>query len=141
MKRFLPFFLLLLCACCRPCEDGSQVLHFGSGERACQWDLDATSCRAQFSDDGSRQKSLRERGLPYNAWNYAIENSRGIDEPFQVRIIVKGEPKWGGSLIDVEIAGQRTMIDDRYGLSVDELAFDVRGFKIRNLSLAPLRSL
>ena len=84
---------------------------------------------------------MREGGLPYNAWNYAIENIRGIDKPFEVRIIVKGEPKWGGSLIDVEIAGQRTMIDDRYGLSVDELVFDVQGFNVRNLRLAPLRNL
>jgi hypothetical protein len=124
-----------------PAADGNLSLHFGSGERSCQWNLDAAECRAQFSDDGSRQKSLREGGLPYNAWNYAIENIRGIDKPFEVRIIVKGEPKWGGSLIDVEIAGQRTMIDDRYGLSVDELVFDVQGFNVRNLRLAPLRNL
>ncbi len=124
-----------------PAADGTLSLHFGRGERSCQWNLDAAECRAQFSDDGSRQMSLREGGLPYNAWNYAIENIRGLEEPFEVRIIVKGEPKWGGSLIDVEIAGQRTMIDDRYGLSVDELAFDVQGFNVRNLRLAPLRNL
>ena len=123
-----------------PSADGSLSLHFGSGERACRWDLDAGECRAQFSDDGSRQASLREGGRPYNAWNYALENVKGLDGPFTVRIIVKGEPKWGGSLIDVEIAGQRTMITDRYGLSIDKIAFDAAGVTVKNVVLSPLQS-
>ena len=123
-----------------PAAEGTMSLHFGSGERACQWDLDAAACRAQFSDDGSRQNSLREGGYPYNAWNYAIENIRGLDEPFTVRIVVKGEPKWFGSLIDVEIAGQCTMITDRYGLSIESLSFDTAGLTVKNVRLAQLRS-
>lgn len=122
-----------------PAAEGKMSLHFGTGNRACQWDLDVAERRAQFSNDGSRQPSLREGGRPYNAWNYAIENIRGMEEPFTVRIIVKGEPKWGGALIDVEIAGQRTMINDRYGLAVDSLAFALDGLAVKNVQLSPLR--
>ena len=123
-----------------PAAGGNLSLHFGSGERACQWNLDPAGCRAQFSDDGSRQPSMREGGRPYNAWNYAIENIRGLDNPFKVRIVVKGEPKWGGSLIDVEIAGQRTMITDRYGLKVDDIAFETGGMAVKNAVIAPCLS-
>ena len=123
-----------------PTAEGTLGMKFGSVERAFRWDLNVAECRAQFSDDGSRQNSLREGGYPYNAWNYAIENIRGLDKPFTVRIIVKGEPKWGGALIDVEIAGQRTMITDRYGLSVDQLAFETNGLAVKNVQLSPLHS-
>ena len=45
-----------------------------------------------------------------NTGNYAIENLIGVGKPFQVRLLVKYDPKMGGSLVDAEIAGQRTMI-------------------------------
>ena len=122
-----------------PAEDGSLSLQLGSGERPCRWDLDAAAGRAQFSYDGSRSKSIREGGAPHETGNFAIENIRGLDEPFSVRIVVKGEPKWGGSLVDVEIAGQRTMISHRPGLAADSLTLNADGLKVKNVRLQPCR--
>ena len=76
-----------------------------------------------------------EGGAPHDAGNYAIENIRDLDKPFTVRVIVKGEPKWGGSLIDVEIAGQRTMITHRPGLKAETLEITSTGAKIKNVRL------
>ena len=120
-----------------PSSDGHITLTLGDGKRACRWDFDAVTCRAQFSADGSASKSLREGGAPYDAGNYAIENIRGLDKPFTVRMIIKGEPKWGGSLVDVEIAGQRTMITHRPGMKADNLELAAKGLKVTNLKLSP----
>ena len=78
------------------------------GERACcELQLCLDEQRHQFapgslSDFAARQKSLREGGSPQ-----AIQNLIGVDRPFTVRVIVKGDDKIGGSLIDAEIAGRR----------------------------------
>lgn len=122
-----------------PTADGQLSLCLGTGEHACLWDLDAATARAQFSNDGSRQKSIREGGAPHQTGNYAIENIRGLDASFPVRVVVKGEPKWGGSLVDVEIAGQRTMISHRPGLVVDSLGIGASGFTVKNVRLMPCR--
>ena len=122
-----------------PAADGQMSLCFGSGEYSCMWDMDAATARAQFSTDGSQQKSIREGGAPHHAGNYAIENIQGLDKPFTVRIVVKGEPKWGGSLIDVEIAGQRTMISHRHGLVVDSVGMGISGFTVKNVRLMPCK--
>ena len=116
-----------------PAADGHLSLKLGEGF---QWDLDAAAGRAQFSSDGSPAKSLREGGAPHCTSEYAIENIRGLDAPFTVRIVVKGEPKWGGSLVDVEIAGRRTMITHRGSLSVDNLAITPAGLTIKNIRLS-----
>nr|MCU0978744.1 hypothetical protein [Pirellulaceae bacterium] len=84
------------------------------------------------------EKSLREGGTPHGAGNYAIENLIGVDQPFTVRLIVKGDDKIGGSLVDAEIAGRRTMISYRAELTVKKLVFRVEGVELGNLQLAPL---
>ena len=122
-----------------PAAEGQLSLCLGTGGRACLWDLDAATARAQFSNDGSPQKSLRQGGAPHDAGNYAIENIRGLDKPFSVRVIVRGEPKWGGSLVDVEIAGQRTMITHRPGLVVESLGLSASGFAVKNVRLMPCK--
>jgi len=62
--------------------------------------------------------TLREGGNPAQGGDYAIANLRGVDTPFTVRILLKRDPKLGGTLIDCEIAGQRTMLSMRMGLWV-----------------------
>ena len=85
-----------------------------SGEQAaCELQIRLDDLRAQFgpgsgNDFAGKQKSLREGGSPHGAGNYAIENLIGVDQPFTVRLIVKGDDKIGGSLVDAEIAGRRT---------------------------------
>ena len=109
------------------------------GKNECFWSFDAARQRAQFSVDNTSQKTLREGGKPHQAGDYAVENLLGTAGKFKVRMIIKGEPKWGGSLIDVEIAGRRTMISHRSGLTTRNIRIDNEGMVIRNVRLAPLR--
>ena len=85
-------------------------------------------------------KSLREGGIPHLVGDYAIENLIGVEKPFQVRVIVKGCNKIGGSLIDAEIAGQRTMISYRPGLTVKKMVFRAEGVELRDVQIAPLKN-
>jgi hypothetical protein len=76
---------------------------------------------------------------PQGAGNYAIENLIGADDPFMVRVIVKGCEKIGGTLIDAEIAGQRTLITYRPELWVARLALRADGLELGAVRIAPLR--
>jgi hypothetical protein len=75
----------------------------------------------------------------HNTGNYAIENLIGIDKPFQVRLLLKDDPRMGGTLIDAEIAGQRTMITFRPGLRVRKLIFRTEGVELDNVGIASLK--
>lgn len=111
----------------------------GQGEQAgCELQVRPADRRAQFGAAQAnafapREKSLREGGGPQ-----AIENLIAVDRPFSVRVIVKGDDKLGGSLVDAEIAGSRTMISYRPDLSVRRLAFRVEGLELKNIQIAPL---
>ncbi|RZM14604.1 MAG: hypothetical protein EOO88_44045, partial [Pedobacter sp.] len=85
-------------------------------------------------------KSLREGGQTTAARNYAIENLAGTDKPFKVRMIVKYEDKFGGSQIDTEIAGQRTMIAFRPNLKVEKLLLRSAKTGIKNVKIAALKN-
>jgi hypothetical protein len=117
-----------------------------SGEQAaCELQIRLDDQRAQFgpgslTNFAGPEKSLREGGAPHHASNYGIENLIGVDKPFTVRLIVKGDDKLGGSLVDAEIAGQRTMISYRPELTVKKLVLRVEGVELRNVQLAPLKN-
>ena len=116
----------------------------GDGEKAaCELQIRLDDLRAQYgpgslNNFAGREKSLREGGAPQGVRNYAIENLIGVEQPFLVRVIVKGCDKLGGSLIDAEIAGQRTMISYRADLTVKKLLFRTDGVELRNVQVAPL---
>lgn len=118
-------------------QRGEQAAH---GVRvACELQLRLDDGRAQFgpaSPNGfaAGQKSLREGGRPH-----AIENLIGVDRPFTVRVIVKSDDKLGGSLMDAEIAGQRTLLSYRPDLTVKKLVFRTEGVELRNVQIAPLK--
>ena len=112
------------------------------GTGGCEWQIAPGDQRAQFaasSADGlaAREKSLREGGAPQQAGNYALEHLIGVEGPFTVRILVKGDDKLGGSLVDAEIAGQRTMISYRADLTVRNLRFRADGGEFRNVQISP----
>jgi hypothetical protein len=88
---------------------------------------------------GGPQKSLREGGSPHHGGNYAIENLVGVDRPFHVRVLVIRNDKIGGSLIDTEIAGQRTMLSYRPELTVEKLVFRTDGADLENVRCHRLR--
>ena len=107
----------------------------GHSDEPCQWTLDLAKREARFGEG----RTLHLGGQPHQAGDYAIGNLRGTDEPFTIRMIIRGEPKLGGSLIDTEIAGQRTMICHRSGLRVTDLALSPQGSAVRDLRIQPLQ--
>ncbi len=96
--------------------------------------------KGQISSFSNPEKSLREGGSPSGARNYAIENLAGTDKSFPVRIIVKYDSKFGGSQIDTEIAGLRTMIAFRPDLKVEKLLLRLENTGIKNVKIAPLKN-
>ena len=122
---------------------GISFLPENGEQAACEQQLRLDDRRAQFGPGSlntfaAGQKSLREGGNPAEARNYAIENLIGVDRPFTVRVIVKGDDKIGGSLMDAEIAGQRTMISYRPDLTVKSLNIHPEGVELRSVRMAPL---
>jgi hypothetical protein len=112
-------------------------------DNACEVQINPKLKKAQFGKGqiqnfSATEKSLREGGAPNSARNYAIENLTDTDKPFTVRIAVKYDSKFGGSLIDTEIAGQRTMISFRPGLKVEKLLLRSEEIGIKNVKIAGL---
>lgn len=112
---------------------------------ACELQISLDERRAQFapgslSQFAPRQKTLREGGAPRNAGNYAIENLIDTNKPFTVRVMVHSTDKLGGSLIDAEIAGQRTLISYRPELTVGSLAFRSEAAELKKIQIAAVRS-
>ncbi|MET4080916.1 hypothetical protein ABIB40_000860 [Pedobacter sp. UYP30] len=123
---------------------GALFLGADGEKNACEVQISPNAKRAQYGKGqlqnfSSREKSLREGGSPSGARNYAIENLANTDKPFTVRIIVKYEDKFGGSQIDTEIAGQRTMIAFRPDLKVEKLLLKSEGTGIKNVKIAALK--
>jgi hypothetical protein len=113
-------------------------------QASCELQIGLDQLRAQFGPGSlnafaGAEKSLREGSLPQNVGNYAIENLVGVDKPFTVRILVKGCNKIGGSLVDAEIAGQRTMISYRQELTVKKMIFRTEGVRLTEVQTASLR--
>lgn len=112
-------------------------------EHACELQISPKKGKAQYGKGNPDkfadvEKTLREGGSPNSARNYAIENLIDTDKPFRVRMIVKYENKYGGSQMDTEIAGQRTMISFRPDLKVEKILFRSEQAGIRNVKIAPL---
>jgi len=117
-----------------------------SGEQAsCELQIRLDDLRAQFGPGSlnhlaGNENSLREGGAPQQVGNYTIENLIGVENPFAVRVIVKGSDKIGGSLVDAEIAGQRTMISYRPELTVKKMVLRTERVEVKNVQIAPLRN-
>jgi hypothetical protein len=113
-----------------------------SGEQVgCELQICLDEMRAQFGPRSSkgfagREKTLREGGAPHQGGDYAIENLIGIESPFTVQVIVKGCDKIGGSLLDAEIAGQRTMISYRPDLTVKKMICRTEGVELEKVQLS-----
>jgi hypothetical protein len=111
-------------------EDGEQA--------ACELQIRLDDRRAQFGPGtldrfAGPEKSLREGGAAN-----AIEHLIDVDKPFTVRVIVKGDDKIGGSLIDAEIAGQRTMVSYRPDLTARKIVCRTEGVELSTVQIAPL---
>ncbi|MBC7398598.1 MAG: hypothetical protein H7289_01540, partial [Mucilaginibacter sp.] len=124
---------------------GALFLGTDGENHACEVQISPKAKKAQYgkgqiSDFSNTEKSLREGGSPSGARNYAIENLTNTDKSFTVRIIVKYASKFGGSQVDTEIAGQRTMIAFRPDLKVEKLLFRSENTGIKNIKIAALKN-
>ena len=105
----------------------------------CFWKLDLGECRAQYGNEkDSIEKTLAEGCRVSNAGNYAVKNGMELDKPFTVRMAVKWNPKFNGSIIDTEIGGTKTMVSFRKGLEVNSLHFSADGCRIKDLNISKL---
>ena len=123
---------------------GVLLLGADGDSQACELQIRPAAQRAQYNKGNlqtfsEEEKSLREGSYPNHARNYALENLIDTDKPFTVRMIVKYEDKFGGSQIDTEIAGQRTMISFRPGLKVEKILFRAEQTGIKNVRTASLK--
>lgn len=123
---------------------GVSLLKGGEAGSGCELLIDSRTARAQYGTVGnggrpSAKRSLREGCEPHENCDYAIENLVGTDTPFGVRMIVKHDRKLGGTLVDTEIAGQRTMISFRRGQSFDSVLFRPEDLTVRNIRVEPLK--
>jgi len=124
---------------------GALFLGADGENHACEVQVSPKAKKAQYGKGqtesfSAAEKSLREGGSPSSAGNYAIENLAHTDKPFTVRIIVKYEDKFGGSQIDTEIAGQRTMISFRRDLKVEKFLLRSEETGIKNVKIAALKN-
>jgi hypothetical protein len=111
-----------------------------SGEQAaCELQLRLEDARAQIGPGSLTQFTGPEKSIREGGGANAIENLLGVDQPFGVRVMVKGSDKLGGSLIDAEIAGQRTMISYRPDLTVRKVLFRTEQAQLKNVRIAALK--
>lgn len=103
------------------------------GAAAVEFRLDASEHRAQWADaatdepaprqmtqaewNASTNETVRKNGglCPCGAWQYAVQNIRGLDAPFVVRLTACYDAKSGCTIFDAEIAGSRAMLCRRWG--------------------------
>lgn len=114
------------------------------GKNSCEFQINLNESVAQYSNVcekpfSKKELSLRQGGAPHHVENYAIENLIGINRTFSVRLIAINNSKFGGTVIDAEIAGQRTMITFRPDLNIKNLLFNVEGIELSNIQLHKIR--
>ena len=112
-----------------------------SYENACEWQLQLDRKRAQFADGvaggfAKDERTLREGGDVSGVRNYAISDPCLAKKTVSVRMAVDGNDKLCGTLLDVEINGERTMISYRPNLQVEKLSFNCEKATVKNLRVA-----
>lgn len=121
------------------------VFHSENGyENACEWQLQLDRKRAQFSDGvadsfARDERTLREGGDVSGVRNYAITTPWLNDKSVSVRVVVNGDEKLCGTLLDVEIDGSNTMISYRPNLQVGKLSFNCEKATVKNLRVAEFK--
>lgn len=135
------------------------------GEVGCELQIDVGRGRAQWNDAAAQGfaasvPSAREimaakrageewakpgRGhanLHAAGRNFCIEQVGGMDRPFTLRVMVFFDRKINGSVVDAEIAGQRTLVSCRPGLSTRRIVVASApdsGIAVREVTWAKLK--
>ena len=109
-------------------------------QHSCELQISLDERRAQFGPGSLNHFAGPEKSLQQGGGAHAIENLLGVDKSFTVRVIVRSSDKLGGSLIDAEIAGQRTLISYRQNLTVRKMVFRSDGVELKNVQISPLKA-
>lgn len=114
-------------------------------EGGCELQIRLDDRRAQFGPApvggfAGNEKSLREGGAPQGVGNYAVEHLVGTEAAFTVRVIVLGCDKIGGTLVDAEIAGRRTMLSYRPDLTVKKMVCRTEGVELMDVQCSALKN-
>lgn len=114
-----------------PQAPGHGELHIALGDNDF-WSLILDDDIARFSDSPeSSQAVLANGGDVAGARNYAVKTGCTASGRIPVRMTVKTDPKWEGTLADVEIDGRRTMLSFRPGLTVDSVKIIAKNIEIK----------
>lgn len=113
-------------------------------DNSCELQLQLDRERAQFAAGVAEgfalnERTVREGGDLAAARNYAIAGGMRQSGTTPVRMMVYYDEKLRGSIVDVEIAGQRTMISYRQDLKPERIELRMDGAKIKNLRKADLK--
>lgn len=96
------------------------------------WTLDLNDDRIWFaSTEAERSNTLGEGGDVAAAHDYAIPARLKGMKSIPVRILVKSEPKFCGSIIDIEIARCRTMLSYRPDTNINSIAISTDGMTVK----------
>ena len=108
--------------------DGFRLRFEGEGEAA-EFRIDFKLRRAELLPAGRDRcltcRELAGEGKPPFSCEcaaFAVEKLRGLDASRRVRLLARYEQKWGGTILDAEIAGCRTMLVFFPGLTIRKCA-------------------
>ena len=88
---------------------------------------------SEQADPALRYSQLKSP-LHWAGGDFSIAHVEGMSGPFTLRIVQRFSPKANATIIDAEIAHQRTIITNRPGLHVQRLSFAAEGtVQLRNL--------
>jgi len=73
--------------------------------------------------------------------NFALNHIRGMDQPFEVKMLLYYERKQLSTLIDTEIAGQRTLVSKRDNMRFSQVAFltDTSDVVVRDVRIGEVK--
>lgn len=109
---------------------------------ACTFRLNLNQKRASYTGwgkDAHEEKTIREGGTPSSATNYAVEGGFTTDKTITVRMIVWGDEKLGGSLLDTEINEERSILSYRKGLKVGRISVHSNTSAISNIRVSAIQ--
>lgn len=92
---------------------------------------EAIPAYAAKSAPGAGPWNLGTKNLHFRTKNFSIAHVDVMKKPFKLRVVLRYSPKYDISLIDAEIAGQRTLISNRIGLCVGKLEIATSAPEIR----------
>jgi len=96
---------------------------------------------AKHNGEAWAKRGWQSETIHRRSGNFALNHIRGMDEPFEVKMLLYYERKQLSTLIDTEIAGQRTLVSKRDNMRFSQMAFltDTSGVVVRDVRIGDVR--